>query len=123
MIARRGVTLIAGLVGLIAVAYPTVAAPAGEQVVLTAKLSGRYLHTGASGSGTAKVTLKATQVCWRLTWSGLGRVAESGIHKAPPPPAGLRKHSVLPFTAVTRRRGCAPASAATIKAISAKRSA
>jgi len=118
--ARRAAILTTGLVGLTAVAYPTVAAPAGEQVVLTAKLNGRYLHTGASGSGRARITLNANKVCWRLTWTGVGKVAESGIHKAPPPPAGRRKHSVLPFAAVTRRRGCAPASPATIKAISAK---
>jgi CHRD domain len=116
---RLALILVAVLAGVAAVVVRQTGAAPAEQVVLTAKLTGKYLHTGANGSGTARVTLKANQVCWRLSWSGLGKVAESGIHKAPPPPTGRRKRSVLPFKAVTTRRGCASASPATIEAISA----
>ncbi len=90
-----------------------------SNVVLTAKLTGKYLHTATVGSGTARVTLKDGRVCWRFAWKGIGKLAESGIHKAPPPPAGRRKRSILPFKAVTTRSGCVAGNAATIEDVAA----
>jgi len=110
---RRAAILLAALLGL---ACPAFAGPTSD-VVLTAKLTGKYLHASPTDSGTAKVTLKSSQVCWELTWKGIGAVQESGIHKAPPPPTGRRKHSILPFKAITTRKGCVSAPAAVIKTI------
>jgi hypothetical protein len=110
---RRAAILLAALLGLACVAF---AGPASD-VVLTAKLTGKYLHASPTGSGMAKVTLESSQVCWQLTWKGIGAVQESGIHKTPPPPAGRREHSVLPFKAITTHTGRVSAPAAVIEAI------
>jgi len=78
------------------------AAGSGSTVTLKATLSGRYLHTSSPGSGTVKVTIGPTQLCWNFTFSGTDAPNISGIHVAPPPPAGYHKLSVLPFTATTK---------------------
>ena len=108
--------VLAGGLSAIALVGPGVAAPAGNAVVLTAKLSGRYLHN-PGGSGTARLTFTGNRVCWQFTYKGIGKRLESGIHKAPPPPAGQRKHSVLPFTAHTTRHGCVTALSAAVEAV------
>ena len=109
----------AGLaIAVLGFALPSLAAPAAS-VVLTAKLSGSYLHAAPRGSGTAKVTFSGTKVCWQFTYKGIGKTMESGIHKAPPPAAGQRKHSVLPFTIKTTHHGCAQANPAQVAAIAA----
>ena len=84
------------------------AAGSGSTVVLKAQLSGHYLHTTSPGSGTVNVTIGSTQVCWNFTFSGTDAPNISGIHVAPPPPAGYHKLSVLPFTATTKsgKREC-----------------
>lgn len=78
------------------------AADSGSTVVLAATLTGHYLHTTASGSGSVKVTIGPTQLCWTFTFSGVDAPNISGIHQAPPPPAGYHKLSILPFTATTK---------------------
>jgi CHRD domain len=78
-----------------------------SSVVLTANLTGRYLHTTAHGTGTATITFTATQACWKFAYSGIDTPNISGIHVAPPPPAGYHKLSVFPFTASTSTKpGC-----------------
>jgi DNA-binding SARP family transcriptional activator/streptogramin lyase len=77
------------------------AAGTGSSVVLEATLSGPYLHTTATGRGTATITFGATRACWRFTYSGIDTPDISGIHVVPPPPAGYHKLSVFPFTATT----------------------
>jgi hypothetical protein len=77
-------------------------------VVLTATLTGKYLHTTSTGSGTTTVTVKPTKVCWKFAYKGLDQAGDSGIHIVPPPAAGTHKTSVFPFTASTSTApGCA----------------
>jgi len=92
---------------MVAVAAGTIlagsaAAGSDSTVTLKATLSGHYLHTTSPGSGTVKVTIGPTQLCWNFTFSGTDAPNISGIHVAPPPPAGYHKLSVLPFTATTK---------------------
>ena len=98
-------------VGLCAAALALAAAPAqvgaaanpaaSSTVVLKANLTGPYLHTTATGTGTATITFTATKACWKFSYSGIDTPNISGIHVAPPPPAGYHKWSVFPFTATT----------------------
>jgi CHRD domain len=76
-------------------------------VVLHATLTGPYLHTTASGRGTATITFYATKACWKFTYAGIDPPNISGIHINPPPPAGYHKVSIFPFTATTSQSpGC-----------------
>jgi hypothetical protein len=78
--------------------------------VLKATLTGKYLHTTSAGAGTATITFKPGQVCWKLSYRGLDKPGDSGIHIAPPPAPGTHKRSVFPFTATTSTApGCVPA--------------
>ena len=86
--------LVAGAVGSAAAAPKT-------DVVLKATLTGRYLHTTSTGSGTATITVKPTKVCWKFAYKSLDQAGDSGIHIVPPPAAGTHKTSVFPFTAST----------------------
>jgi hypothetical protein len=76
-------------------------AASDSDVVLKATLTGKYLHTTSTGSGTATITVKPTKVCWKFAYKGLDRGGDSGIHIVPPPPPGKHKTSVFPFTAST----------------------
>jgi hypothetical protein len=71
--------------------------------VLKATLTGKYLHTSATGTGTATITIAPSKICWKFSYSGLDTPNDSGIHIAPPPAAGIHKRSVFPFTATTSR--------------------
>jgi len=106
----KQVGVLAIAVGLVAAAAAQLAAgsgSAGSPVVLKALLSGPYLHTTATGAGTATITFSASKACWKFTYSGIDTPNISGIHVAPPPPAGYHKWSVFPFTATTStKRGC-----------------
>jgi hypothetical protein len=83
------------------------AAGPASSVVLKATLTGRYLHTTSHGTGTATITFNATKACWKFSYSGIDTPNISGIHVAPPPPAGYHKLSVFPFTATTSKApGC-----------------
>ena len=94
------------LVG-IGVAAASTAAPTTD-VVLKATLTGRYVHTTSTGSGTATITVKPATVCWKFAYKGLDQGADSGIHVVPPPAPGTHKTSVFPFTATTSTApGCA----------------
>jgi hypothetical protein len=95
----RVVIALAALVGASFV-LATGSAASGN-VVLKATLSGGYLHTTSTGSGTAVVTVTPSTVCWRLTYKGLDQPGDSGIHIVPPPAPGKHKTSVFPFTATT----------------------
>lgn len=99
-------------VGLCAASLALAAAPAqigaaaatpaaSSSVVLRATLTGPYLHTTATGTGTATITFSASKACWKFTYRGIDTPNISGIHVAPPPPAGYHKWSVFPFTATT----------------------
>ena len=87
-------------------------------VVLTAKLTGKYLHASPRGSGTARVSFTGNRVCWKLTFKGIDKPRDSGIHVAPPPAAGKHSRSILPFTASTSTKpGCVTGSPGWIKKI------
>ena len=87
--------------------------------ILTATLTGPYLHAPASaGSGTARITFTADKVCWKFTFKDLAGPGDSGIHRAPPPRLGVHKTAVLPFeTPTTMKPGCASESPARIKLV------
>lgn len=109
---------------LTALAETVVAAPAASGVavapasaVLTAKLSGSYLHASPTGSGTAKLTVTGSRVCWQFTFKGIDKPTVSGIHGTPPPPAGQRKTSIIPFVANFKASGCVQRNADRIKAL------
>ena len=86
---------------LCATAVGSIAVASTGDVVLTASLTGKYLHTTAAGAGTATITIKQTKVCWKFAYNGLDKGEDSGIHVVPPPPPGAHKTSVFPFTAST----------------------
>jgi len=98
---------VAATLALGTVCAPGATAAAGSTVVLKAKLTGQFLHTTATGIGTATITFSATSACWKFSYSGIDTPNISGIHIVPPPPAGYHKLSVFPFTATTSQaRGC-----------------
>ena len=104
---------------LAALAVPSLAASAPAGVVLTATLSGLYVHTSAGGSGTAKITFRGSQVCWKLTFKGIDKPTAAGIAKAPPP-AGGPSPVFIPLTGLFNAAGssgCAPRSADKVKAV------
>jgi hypothetical protein len=90
-----------------------------EATILTATLTGPYLHAPASaGSGTARITFTADKVCWKFTFKGLVGPGDSGIHRAPPPALGVHKTAILPFeTPTTMKPGCVSESPARIKLV------
>jgi hypothetical protein len=92
-------TLVVSL-ALAALISPSAAAPANA-VVLKADLTGKYLRTTSTGSGTATITITGGKVCWKFTYRGLDKPGDSGVHIAPPPAPGKHKTSVFPFTATT----------------------
>jgi CHRD domain-containing protein len=95
--------MIRGATVLIACLAAAGSAPAAikTDVVLRATLTGKYLHTTSTGSGTATITVRPTKVCWKFAYKGLDQARDSGIHIVPPPAAGTHKTSVFPFTAST----------------------
>ncbi len=114
---------IAGVVGPAHAGPDNLAAP-GDVVTLTAALTGTYVHAPAGGRGTAAITFAGNRVCWKFTFKGIGTPTISGIHKAPPPPAGLHKTAIIPFTATTTtQKGCAEAKAGAVKVVLANPSA
>ncbi len=97
---RIALVLSAALVLTVGVARDALAATSGN-IVLRATLTGGYLHTTSTGSGTATITVAPTKVCWKFTYRGLDQPGDSGIHIVPPPAPGKHKRSVFPFTAST----------------------
>ena len=75
-------------------------------VVLKATLTGPYLHTTAKGTGRPRSrSTPGSELEVHL--NGIDPPNISGIHVAPPPPAGYHKTSVFPFTARTSSKpGC-----------------
>jgi CHRD domain len=90
-----------GVVGVGTAAVGSATAASKTDVVLKATLTGKYLHTTSTGSGTATITVKPTKVCWKFTYKALDQGGDSGIHIVPPPAPGTHKTSVFPFTAST----------------------
>ena len=114
---RRAVSAVA----LIAVTLVLTAQANGRTAatILTATLTGPYLHAPASaGSGTARITFTTDKICWKFTFKGLAGPGDSGIHRAPPPPLGVHKTAILPFeTPTTIKPGCASESRVRIKLV------
>jgi len=102
----RAATL-AGAAVIVAAATGTAGARTRSTVVLKATLTGHYLHTTATGHGTATLTFTPTKACWKFTYSGIDTPNISGIHQTPPPAAGYHKVSIFPYTATTSEKpGC-----------------
>lgn len=87
-------------VALAALIVPS-AATSANAIVLKANLTGKYLGTTSTGSGTATITITGSKVCWKFVYRGLDKPGDSGVHVAPPPSPGKHKTSVFPFTATT----------------------
>jgi hypothetical protein len=43
------------------------AGASADTIVLKANLTGKYLHTTSTGSGTVTVTFKGSEICWKFT--------------------------------------------------------
>jgi hypothetical protein len=119
-ITAAAVAITGAVAGVVAPAHAHpahLAAPAAV-VTLKATLAGTYVHAPAAGSGTAAITFAGNRVCWKFTFKGIGTPTISGIHKAPPPPAGLHKTAIIPFTAnTTTQKGCTAAKAGAVKVV------
>jgi hypothetical protein len=90
-----------------AAATSSALASAAERTTLRATLTGRYLHTGSTGSGSAVITITSSRVCWKFSYRGIGTANDSGVHIAPPPVPAKHTHAVFPFTATTSTKpGC-----------------
>ncbi len=87
---------------------------------LTAKLAGTSeVPKGApGGSGAATITITGSKVCWKFTFSGIGKPLVSHIHKAPLGKAGP---VVVPLGGAFKPSGCTTSAIA--KAIAATPSA
>ena len=93
-------------------------AGAGGVITLKATLTGAYVHGPASGAGTATLTFAGNRVCWKFTYRGIGTPTISGIHKAPPPSAGVHKTAIIPFVANTSdKKECVTTKAGAVKAV------
>ena len=125
-IAAAAVAITGAVAGVVAPAHAhpdNLAAPASV-VTLKATLTGTYVHAPARGRGTAAITFAGNRVCWKFTFKGIGTPTISGIHKAPPPRAGVHKTAIVPFTAnTTMQKGCAAAKAGAVKVVLANPSA
>jgi CHRD domain len=103
----RRVTRVPVVCATIAALAAAPTATPSSVTILKAHLTGAFLHTTSKGSGSATITFKTNQVCWKFNYTGLDTPGDSGIHQVPPPAAGKHKTSVFPFTASTSLRpGC-----------------
>jgi hypothetical protein len=110
--------LLTAVVSLFAVASIAMAA----SKVITVPMTGKQESPAGSptGKGTAKITLNDTkgQVCFRLSWSGIGTPSASHIHKGAKGKAGP---VVVPlFGGTAKKSGCVSASKSLVAAIMKK---
>jgi hypothetical protein len=107
--------LLTTIVAVLAVASMAFAA---SKVITVNMTGGQETPKGSpTGKGTAKVTLNSStgQVCFKLTWSGIGTPTASHIHKAPKGKAGP---VVIPFFGgAAKHSGCVKASKSLVAAI------
>jgi hypothetical protein len=107
--------LLTTIVGILVVASVAMAA----SKAITVKMDGKQESPAASttGTGSAKITLDDTkgQVCFKLSWSGIGSPSAAHIHKAVKGKAGP---VVVPlFSGTPKKSGCVSASKSLIAAI------
>jgi hypothetical protein len=87
--------------------------------VITVPMTGKQESPAGSptGKGTAKITLNDTkgQVCFKLSWSGIGNPSAAHIHKGAKGKAGP---VVIPlFSGTAKKSGCVSASKSLVAAI------
>ena len=69
------------------------------------------------GTGTAKIQMSGTKVCFNLTWSKIGNPTAAHIHKGA---KGVAGPVVIPFFGGTaKHKGCVTASKSLVKSIQA----
>jgi uncharacterized repeat protein (TIGR01451 family) len=92
------------------------AASGSVRTTLTAKLSGSNEVPKGSpiGKGTSTITVNGRQVCWKLTFSGIGKPTASHIHKGG---AGRAGPVLVPLGVAFKPSGCTNAPASVTKAI------
>ena len=103
------------IVGILVIASVAMAASKS----ITVKMDGKQESPAASttGTGSAKITLNDTkgQVCFKLSWSGIGTPSASHIHKGAKGKAGA---VVIPlFSGTPKKSGCVSASKSLVAAI------
>jgi hypothetical protein len=103
------------IVGILVIASVAMAASKS----ITVKMDGKQESPAASttGTGSAKITLNDTkgQVCFKLSWSGIGTPSAAHIHKAVKGKAGP---VVVPlFSGTPKKSGCVSASKSLVAAI------
>ena len=103
--------LVLGLVPALALAGTT------STTKLAAKLAGKSeVPKGApGGSGTATITITGSKVCWKFTFSGIGKPLAAHINKAPQGRAGP---ILVPLGGAFKTVGCTTSALA--NAIAAK---
>jgi hypothetical protein len=107
--------LLTTIVGILVVASVAMAA----SKTITVKMDGKQESPAASttGTGSAKITLDDTkgQVCFKLSWSGIGNPSAAHIHKAVKGKAGP---VVIPlFSGTPKKSSCVSASKSLVAAI------
>jgi hypothetical protein len=101
------------------VSVVVVASAMAASKTITVPLTGKQESPAGSptGKGSAKITLNDTkgQVCFKLSWSGIGNPSASHIHKGAKGKAGA---VVIPlFSGTAKKSGCVSASKSLVAAI------
>jgi hypothetical protein len=112
---RKSIAVLTTIVSLFVVAAGSMAA----SKTITVPLTGKQESPAGSptGKGSAKITLNDTkgQVCFKLSWSGIGNPSASHIHKGAKGKAGA---VVIPlFSGTPKKSGCVSASKSLVAAI------
>src|SRR3954467_1596640 len=105
-------------IALLAAFFLAVSAYAAERT-FTVSMSGKSETPKGdpNGKGTAKIKIEASkgEVCWRMTWSGIGTPTASHIHKGK---KGVAGPVVIPFFGgAAKHTGCVKADRSLIKKI------
>jgi hypothetical protein len=105
------------LIGLVVALALAGIATASGSTKLSAQLKGNNERPAAPASnrGSVELTLKTGKVCWDFTIAKIdGKPAAAHIHKGRP---GVAGPVYIPLGTTFKRQGCAPATAAQLKAL------
>ena len=104
-------------IAVLAVLALAVSAYAAEKT-LTVSMSGKAETPAGDpdGKGTAKFKIEASkgEICWRLSWSGIGTPVAAHIHKGK---KGVAGPVVIPIFAAPKHSGCTHASKTLLRKI------
>jgi hypothetical protein len=118
----RGMRKSIAVLTTIASLFVVVAGSMAASKTISVKIDGKQESPAGSptGKGSAKITLNDTkgQVCFKLSWSGIGTPSAAHIHKAAKGKAGP---VVIPlFSGTPKKSGCVSAKKSLVAAIAKK---